>query len=589
MTVPRLIRVICLALVAMLAYSCLEPLGENWVSIQEPKTEEMSIELNLLNPEPILFDGNTSISFTVNGYPLYVMSLDVTFDEQYVYSGTASSFTLYPTSFQSGQYTMHVTVTGRTRNGSLADRLDLEMITLERDYAVKIDSEPPAALAIIKLDTSVGTMTLHWEKCNKLNFISYQVFKSTPSAGGATVVEITDPDITSWTDVNYVGGAASYWIYVQTKLHMVIGPGKEYSWDPNIEAKVENGFATLRWRRPFFYNNILQSTIKVMPTIPVEISFTDTVYSMPDKLLFGDEYSFQLKHDATNSNYSAAFGKGYYVGTKYEYPNPFPSAYNASEDLYYGESLYGYAVMDNTLTVLNYDDLSVQRSLSSNGQYFVSIIGNDFYLTNPRTFARTLAFETDDEFINNVTLADNGLVGYFISGGTYKVVSLTTGEIKFTDPPHLSSNARLSPSGNYLIGKDNKVYRYDGSSFVEEGVLPTEFNSISGMVFTHNDNLLYVIHSGGTTAGLFIKDIQTYQAIVNHTISPLGGYLTDSRIDRTTNNMLLKIGTYWYLLHPDGTLNKLTFNQVGSVHLLNNSIFSNAQYVGYYIDCNYLE
>lgn len=494
-------------LMHLIITSCLDPAGDNFVDIDAPNPSQITLELSDITKDTILIDGPTVFDYQLNGYPLRATEIDVHIGNQEVFATTSygNSFEVNPSVFRSGYSIMSITITASTQNGSLANRLDEEYFEISRQFHVIIENDPAPPAEIIKLDSANGVLTIFWNKYPRQNFTRYEVTKLcfdgyVPSSCWETSIETAND--TSWTDPGYVGGKVVYRVDVVTEVGFTRGIEMEYNWQPEIVITMENGFSVMSWSKPLYYAHSVGYHVSPGVGFPFEAAVTDTSHTPTQRVPFGRNHDFGLTIVSDIQRMSAEFKKQYYVGTRKFLPSVPPFLYNSRENLYYGRSSPGLVVMDEDLNVIGSVSTRATWKISPNGQYFITIIGNDFYETNPFTLeTTTLLLQAPSVYGANQVVADNGLIGFQTSTG-YRVMDLNSGQEKYADNSTPYQN--LSPSGNYLI-RFRDVLHYDGTSFVYEGTLTTDFGLT--YIFDENDDL--IASRGHPTYGLATFDIET--------------------------------------------------------------------------------
>jgi len=441
------------------------------------------------------------------------------------------------------------------------------------------------------LDTTKGVLTINWKKYDKKNFVSYQVMKCFADFSNCQYTDIMDNTTTSWTDTDYVGGNVTYEIRIKTTLYdFYETPAirKEYNWSPKFTVAINDDIATVKWSKPLFYLNTKKVTI-VAPGIRFETAISDTTYISSEKLSFGPGYGIALKFYSNREDQSTTYNKGIFIGDRHEWQSELPQLYNSKADLYYGQDINRQTiVMNNKLEVVHTAYANGQRFVSANGEYFITLLDNNFYLTDPLTLETTLTLATGDTYVQGVTVADNGLIGFY-AYGIYKVVSLASGEVKFVDESYVSSYSVLSPSGNYLIGKDQKTYHYNGTTFDYEGTLPNINKSLYYFKFGKNDNIFTVASylDGSGNTDLIEFDINS-RTIAN-TLSSGSGPL-QFQIDPVTGKILFSHSYTDYLLSSTSGIKKVISENNGDrLSILNDHLFARGLYEFFSIPCSHIE
>lgn len=566
--ISAILRTLPAFVTILLLSSCLEPSGSNYVDLPQPDLASYSVDLADIGSDTIYIGGPTSFTYSVNGTPIVITAVDVKLDDRPVYTSqsSGSTFTVSPGDFENGFHLMTVTVTGHPGNESLADRLGLEVFQVSDQFNTITDRDPPEAAKIIKVDSSSGVLKIYWNKYSRRNFVSYRIIRLCEDHQVCFDTLITTANDTSWIDHGYVAGQATYQVNIQNGNKTTQGIEFPFSWSPAFVVDIEGGYATLHWSQPLFYKSLKEMTLEDWLD-PFDVhAVTDTTFHQPEKISFGAPYAITVTFVSDDQTRTVAFKKYYYVGTEYEPPTVMPRAYNSKENLYYG-TLYGgtgTTVMDADLTPLFNGNLT-SRSISPNGEYFISLEGNSFYKTDPETLDESFLLATGYTSVNNFIAADNGLIGFNSKSG-YRVMDLQTGEEKFAEDPSITPVTRLSPSGNYIVSYSRKLYHYDGSAFQYEGDLPATFNPINPFAFQGDENLI------ASDGSLQIFNLSTL--LLTSTPSDGTGYISSLTYDPVSKKVLFLQTTYKLFDPSDNEITAVAPFQVNIMRLLNGKLFS---------------
>lgn len=528
--------------------SCLDPSGEVFVDIPHPEPGAITLDLANVSEDTIIIDRLTTLQVSVTGFsPININDVTMTLGSHPL--AGVGGFQVYPPNFESGFYILTVHVKGNAGTGSLAHMLGQESFDLTRQYPVIIDKELPSAIDIVKVDTSSGTLTIFWNKCKKRNFTEYEVYKSDANTR-STWATLTNANDTSWTDPTYVGGPVEYTIIANTHMGRTWGNPLLYNWDPEITITIEEGFATARWKQTPFYNNTSKYILTGTGLMYTEASLTDTVYAIPYPVSFGGASVFNVKLVSQSEWYSQTISKEYYIGDRYYWPVVIPRLYNSKEKLYYGlEYMNGgrTVVMDEDLNMEFAENGLYWSAISSNGEYFVSHINNDFYFTDPHTLVNTLALETGEEYVGDFVIADNGLIGFHCAAG-YRVVDIMTGDVKFSLNGSLSHAARLSPLGNVVIDRQNNIYRYTGSTFDLTETIPLSYSA--NMVFVDEDIILITDYNYQEEVTYLVEyNINTLTEISRTNMGAES--IQSMQFDPVSKKILLDKSIWYYMYDPE--------------------------------------
>jgi hypothetical protein len=471
---------------------CLEPEGTNYVDIVQPDPAVITISLSEVEDDTIYIPGHVRFTYQVNGYPVKITEAKVKIGTFSIFAPNYDdhSFDVYPqhVPIPSGFYHMTVQLTCQTENGSLEDRMGVKY-ELTRSFPVIVDIAP-ATPRVITLDSADGTLKVHWEKYTGRNFKSYVFYKNCGSGSVCVVQEITNPNITSYHDTQYTAGPVMYHVDVNTVTNTSPGVWLNYFWKPKVTTTVENNRPKMLWKKPLYYNNIKKITAHFAPDPSFEAPIDDITYMLQQPPPFGIMQEYYLTYETSIPQNSFSIGIIYDAGTTYYNPVEKPSMYNQQENIYYGMKTYGepgMSIYDEDMNILKSDG-HMFRAISQDGEHLYTIISNGFYRTNPRTFETTLRYQavSQNSIDVNFVVGNNEFAGYR-DGGKFFVVDLVSGTEKYASPG-VQQYARLSPSGTWFINDARQVFRYNGSTFVLDGTLPSSFG-ISKFIFLNNDRI----------------------------------------------------------------------------------------------------
>ena len=576
-TVRQVIQTLILSVVI---FSCLEPQGDHYEPIKSPEESDITINLSGVNGDDTVYiDGVTNFTYEVNGFPLMLLGAEVKLNDQSVNIGpfAGNSFTIDPRQHPEGFHKMHVKLIARSESGSLASRLSEERIQISVELNAILDSTPAEEAEIIKIDTTGGTLVIHWNKYKKRNFASYTVRKQCAQSYDSynlyqcEEVVITDPSTTSWTDHGYVGGRVTYTVDITTHLQATFGKLREYWWKPKFTTEVDNkGNATIRWRKPPFYNNIQKCIIEPDGPIKIELPLTDTVYVVPQPLLFAYLHDFKLSLISAHPDRSQTFLHEYYFGTRYFLPAVIPMLYHSQEKLYYGRNSDRIVIMDENLGVMQEIPGYLHYQTSFNSTYFVSMRDNNFYNVDPHTLQETRILESGNTGVTDFVIADNGLIAFSCWEG-FRVVDTQNGVEKFAAIPNSPAYYTLSPSGIYLITNNKTIYRYNGTSFISQGVMPAGFEPEQRFTFAANDDIIGTFDppAGGPTY-IMAYDITTRTLKYSVEVAEEG--VERLVLDPISKKILVDLWDSNYLFDPE--TQKLTFLGRNYTTLHNGKLFA---------------
>jgi hypothetical protein len=558
-----------------------EPDGEFFKEIPDRDYSELSIDLNSAN-DPIYmsiitkFEYNVStIDFTVVGVRAMVGSKEVF----YAQGGGSGSFFLNPNEFDTGTHTLSLFLIVQSGNGSLADKLNAEVVQVWRDFTLIMDAEQPKELIISKLDTTKGNVVVYWDSYKKWNFQSYTLIKEFSRDNyyyeTTDYVTINSQSDTSWVDSNYVGGHVRYRIDITAAGKTTRSAEKTYSWFPKTSFTIEDGKVKLNWQPAPFYGNIVKTTL-YSPYAPFvnfeQVSNDIASYQIETDLELGEIYSITIVLDSSDPRQSIRFQPQGFIGKDYFFPHMQPILFHPINKIYYGytSSNWGMnSIMDESLnfnSTVSFGESYYKRQISRNGQYFISLEskqGNfSFHDTQPESLQLSNEYKLTGSLNNDLSISDNGLIAYSSSNGIF-VLDWKTRNIIFS-LGLLGEQILISPSGKYLmIGK--LIYRFQSGSFQYYGSLTIDY--LLRMTFAENDDLIVSYPDGK----LKVWNLDTL-SIITIIQTPITLHYNLS-YDSVSKRAILGDSRTYYLVNLQlGSVKKITSDNY--INLLNGKLFA---------------
>lgn len=518
-----------------------EPDGKFYKKITEKDFSSLSVNLNVAD-DTLYISKRTQLSYSMQAPDFTIVEVRATLNQESIYTSTALENIIYfdPHVFGSGTYLLTLSLVVQSGTGSLADRFGAETVQVWRSFVVIIDVAPPEPITITRLDTTEGTLTIHWDRYTRWNFESYVVVKSCSYDNyyftDCVIEEIFSNEVTSWTDENFVGGYVSYRVDVKAAEQNARGITKNYQWIPKTSFTIdENSEATLHWDKPLFYKNTKSIRLENPPGILTE--FQDTLYHRPELLRLGLYYGdFNVVFTSGNEqNYK--FTVPHYLGERFEYPSVRPTLYNKKENLYYGYDHLnsGLIVMDDNLSSLHRQHRSDYHvmAISPNGEFLITHQSDNtsrsIGTANPFTLETSNVMDLPQfTWYSELSVSDNGLIA--CRGYNENVVyKLPDYEIIFSQPSQ-NDPIIISGNGDYLFN-NSTLYEFDGITFQEIGEV--EDAELRTAAFTRDDNLI-LGYSDGLVNILNKNDL----SIVRSIQVPMT-YLFNLKYDDVSNQILV--------------------------------------------------
>lgn len=546
--------------------ACLfEPEGKFYKEIKEKDYSVLSINLNVAD-DTLYISKRTQLSYSMQAPDFTIVEVRATLNEETIYSNTALDNIIYfdPHVFGSGTYLLTLSLVVQSGTGSLADRFGVEHVQAWRSFVVIIDVTLPEPITITRLDTTDGTLTIHWDPYTRRNFESYLVVKSCSYDNyyytDCEIEEIFSKDVSSWTDEAFVGGYVSYRIDIKVAEQYVRGVTKNYKWIPKSSFTIgPDNKATLHWDKPKFYRNTKSVLFQNPPFLASE--FSDTVYLRPDDLLLGLYYNeCKVTFTSAGNNQSYNFTIPHYLGDRHDYPSVRPTLYNKKDKVFYGHTSSSWTsaavVMKENLSHLHWiSTYSTYHSLaiSPNGEHLITQqFANDIGTLNETD---PLTLELSNQKIlttltgfSELSVSDNGLIACrsYDENVVYKLPHYEKVFSKSSEHRPIA----ISASGEYLFNH-SILYHFDGTAFQETGVVNNE-TAIVKAIFTPEEELIIAYYNGLINV-LNPDNLQVIKSI-QVPLNPL----IELKYDEMSNRMLVTGHESFYLVNIENE----TFVQV---------------------------
>jgi hypothetical protein len=574
-------RLLLLSLI-LLSACYFEPEGDFFNEIPERDYSALSIDLNAASDTIYLsiitrFEYNTKTAdFTVVGVIAEVGTREVYRGQ----GGGEGVFFLDPNQFATGTYTLTLSVIVQSGTGSLADKLNAEIVQVWREFVLIMDAEQPQQVTITTLDTTKGNIIVNWNSYKKWNFQSYTLVKEYSRDNyyyeTTDYVTIDSHNDTSWVDSNFVGGYVRYRIDITAAGKTTRSDVASYSWLPESSFTVDNAKVNFNWEPPLFYANV-KETILYSPYPPYinfeAVSSSLTSYSIDTPLELGEIYGIILRYESNNPNQSLQFQLKAFIGKQYFFPHSQPTLFHPTNKLYYGyTALNGgvNSIMDQDLnfnSMVYWNPAYYVRKISLNGQFFISleVIGNGFafYDTNPESLQLSNQYQLDGYINYDLSVSNNGLIAFSSFKGTFVLDWLNKNMIFSTTI--VGEQVQISPSGKYLmIGKN--IFKNQSGTFQFHGSVTIDF--LTRAVFNEADELIVSYYDGT----LKLWDITNFSLVA--TVQTPISNAWSINYDPVSKRVLITDFRAHYLINfQTGSVNKIVSDNY-NVTLLNGKLFA---------------
>ena len=303
-----------LLLVAACQY---DPDGDIFVDLEPPNDE--GVEINLENAtidlndieDTVSFFRRTDLRFNVDleGRRVVESTLTVNQTDLPLNQTSRNQFTVRidPNDFGTGVYNLRMTITANSGTGSLADRSQMETITVQRSWIMIIDLEAPGTSGVDHVAVENGFMKISWPKYERTNFQEYEISKFCYYQDAPDEAQFCG----RWTieDQNQVTLVDSSHLQGDVAFMMKIKAADKYSFGSlglrfNIPAKFgieargrEDGLIELRWTKPYLENAFSHYYLESSRSRTVDFlerinQINDTVRVYDPGLIFGSSIRY---------------------------------------------------------------------------------------------------------------------------------------------------------------------------------------------------------------------------------------------------------------------------------------------------------
>ncbi|PVY40231.1 YncE family protein [Pontibacter virosus] len=317
--------------------------------------------------------------------------------------------------YSDGFHTLRYTAYIRSGTGSLADKYRAEAIQVSRTWVVQIYNSAPTAPAVTHIAPEDGQLHITSEPYTGLLFKSMDLVRQLSDFPPHILASTTDPNTTSWTDDNYIGGPVTYWIVVHLdeKKYSTGTAGTAASYHYPMPAilkasyEVDNQVKITFSSTPFksFKSYVLSSDMGFFETY----DRNDTVVTFPDPG-FGRDLPSTLRtytkaslsyYDNWYASYNTIPGRGTAWGP-FEDATILRSAATDRFLIWQAGTLYLYDAA--AMRVLQQRDVSYQSmdhglaksALSVDGRYAYIVLNDVIHRISPSTLQTLETYQLHD-------------------------------------------------------------------------------------------------------------------------------------------------------------------------------------------------
>lgn len=234
----------------MVVSSCTySPEGEYFEEI-EIKTPEVSFSLkDYPETDTIFVFEQTKFDFDIDVGNLSVKQVNIWLGNRVIYNSnnTKGIFWIANENLETGIYELKIETITKSGTGSLADKLEQEILTLWRKWIITIDVTIPDK-PILMASNANGFLKLSWTPYTRKNFQSYKLWidSNFPKA-----IDIFDPDVNFYIDSTKLWLIDNYQLYTYTNTNsnfseLLEGNG---GFNPIIETNLKDSTVILKWNK----------------------------------------------------------------------------------------------------------------------------------------------------------------------------------------------------------------------------------------------------------------------------------------------------------------------------------------------------
>ena len=618
------LRSIFLIIVLFIFFNCddmtYEPQEENVFKIQEPNYSDVKIDLSNTT-DTLGIWGEATLHYNIDIGKKRFSHIEIYIDNNIVVTTSNPSEAKFNTSYlNDGIHALRFEVYVHANNGSLADKLDLEMAKIYQNIPVIIDNAPPEAITNLEFHNINGTLKISWPAYKRFNFQEYQVYSH-----GFKAKTISYPGENYFFDPGFVGRPEEYSVKIKAANQTLEGPSVVYS-DSTYFNSIkldEQGRVVFEWEKFHYYNNFkCYQIIKGENEIIAEFTSIDTTSYIGEVLPFGSKVDYHI--DVYRTNYSWTIYRtnnlSIYSGLKIS-PYRIEPYYDPSTDsyiLYYADKIVRYSSDFNTVLAETEPDYYHHSDYDfidfRNGKLYQSNI-NAFSELDPFNFTTIRRVEIADMWqdyplaaIDFKIVPDNKIVfeGCLYLTGLYSdknyLIDLDTEQIldieywpgnwvyKYLNGETIidSTNAyeirEVSEDGNYVILQNPETIVFD----ISENFFKKVYSPSRNQVCFYNEEDCFIETEQGkiilrnNSDGSILREISADISLLNNPlVDPVTNYLGGVDVD-SGDFIIFNLESGQILIRIPVLYTGIWFANM--LRLVNNNIFSAE---GYYLPINF--
>jgi len=163
--------------------------------------------------------GNMAVEYTATTGDLEILYIKCFIDGKPYesISGNHGYIGLHSAGYEDGWHSIDIIVTTHSGTGSLADLVGAEGFQYQRSWNFYVAKSAPVPVSIKRIYNNNGALTIEWDRYSLFDFDKYEVLKTDKFVSSTIFASINNPEITSFEDLTFIGGTATYNVRVYSK------------------------------------------------------------------------------------------------------------------------------------------------------------------------------------------------------------------------------------------------------------------------------------------------------------------------------------------------------------------------------------
>lgn len=510
-------KVIALLLPLVVVISCYDPSGENFVNVPAPVTTGIVLDLAEYTDTIFVFQSE-SVILMYQGKPS-LEEINVSINNESVRSGGIDTwgppnFYVDVMKFGTGFYSVEVTAIAKTNSGSLADKINVEKMSITKEFVLAVDIDPVPSLPV-HFDTSDGRLRVSWKPYKKKNFVSYELWQD---CWNCMVASTTDPDDTTFIDTQFTVGRTNYRLVTVTSTGAHSGEESfltSFS-DVAITSLPDNKLE-LTFSRPACHANVKEIRVYQLGSlVHTDVGFSDTTVVVENDFPFGDRimdaFEIEFVPDGPASGIQMV---PYEIGSRILDMNIYDDwvrkvEYNQSLNQYYVKSRRYLRVLDHNFNKQAEREYNVQDfTISANGSYMYAEMYNSWTgkyqmcSVNPITLDTLNLKGFDNIYVPHLQVANTNYLSTYTnnypSPDRHYVQALPNLNAIYVRSVVSGALSAISPDGEHFFSY-NTLYKIEGTTFTQIATIPVNSNEYMAVFRADNPDELLLISNSGVRA-----------------------------------------------------------------------------------------